>query len=208
MLYPLGVVPFASKDMNIQIISGDITKSTSDVIVNAANPKMLGGGGVDGAIHRAAGPRLLEECRKVKSVNGIRCPFGEARITPAGNLSASFVIHTVGPIYRNERYPASMLKAAYKNSCELALENNCKSISFPALSCGAYGYPHEEAAKIAIETCRVFKQLEISFYYKITHMVFIFRNWMIGACLCMTRASTRFKYCVDISISIVRPLRI
>jgi O-acetyl-ADP-ribose deacetylase len=150
--------------MNIQIISGNITKSTCDAIVNAANPKMLGGGGVDGAIHKAAGPRLLEECRKVKSVNGIRCPFGEARITLAGNLNANFVIHTVGPIYRNEQDPASTLRAAYRNSCELAVENNCKSISFPALSCGAYGYPHKEAAKIAIDTCREFPQLEISFY--------------------------------------------
>lgn len=150
--------------MNIKVIIGDITKSDCDAIVNAANPKMLGGGGVDGAIHRAAGPKLVEACRKVKSVNGVRCPFGQARITLAGNLNSKYVIHTVGPIYRNEKDPASVLASAYKNACELAIQNGCNTVSFPALSCGAYGYPHEQAAQIAIDTCRKFEELEVTFY--------------------------------------------
>lgn len=162
--------------MNMEIVSGHITQSACDAIVNAANPKMLGGGGVDGAIHKAAGPILLEECRKIKSVNGIRCPFGEARITPAGNLNSKFVIHAVGPIYRNEKDPASVLRSAYKNSCELAVKNDCKSVSFPALSCGAYGYPHQEAAKIAISTCSEYEQLEVAFYIFEKALFEIFKN--------------------------------
>jgi len=126
---------------NIQVHKGDITTAEVDAIVNAANPKMLGGGGVDGAIHQAAGPRLLESCRKVKATNGIRCPFGEARITSAGNLSAKFVIHAVGPRYKQEKEPEKLLASAYRQSMNLALQNNCTSIAFPALSCGAYGYP-------------------------------------------------------------------
>jgi len=148
----------------IKILFGDITKADTDAIVNAANPKMLGGGGVDGAIHRAAGPKLLEECRKVKSINGIRCPFGESRITSAGDLNSKFVIHTVGPIFRNQNDPARVLESAYESACTLAIEYGCESISFPAISCGAYGYPHEEAAKIAIGTCRKFTRLEVKFY--------------------------------------------
>ena len=99
---------------NIELIEGDITGAQVDAIVNAANPKMLGGGGVDGAIHKAAGPKLLEECRKIRSVNGIRCPFGEARITPAGNLKAKFVIHTVGPRYKIE--PTILCECVYRSA--------------------------------------------------------------------------------------------
>ncbi|WP_370671157.1 macro domain-containing protein [Pseudoalteromonas luteoviolacea] len=137
-----------------------------DVIVNAANPKMLGGGGVDGAIHRAAGPKLLEACKKIKSTNGVRCPFGEARITIAGNLPAKYVIHTVGPIYRQAQNPEATLKSAYFNSLQLAVENDCKSIAFPAISCGAYGYPLEEAAHIAVSTSMPFVKngLRVVFY--------------------------------------------
>lgn len=138
---------------NIRIIEGDITKLEVDAIVNAANPKMLGGGGVDGAIHMAAGPMLLEECRKVQSVNGIRCPFGEARITKAGNLKSRFVIHTAGPIYERENDPQSVLTSSYKNSLTLAKEAGCESIAFPAISCGVYGYPAEEAAHVALDVC-------------------------------------------------------
>ena len=101
---------------NIQLIEGDITLAEVDAIVNAANPKMLGGGGVDGAIHKAAGPRLLEKCRKVKPENGIRCPFGQARLTAAGDLTAKFVIHTVGPRYKIEANPSELhcvLKVLY-----------------------------------------------------------------------------------------------
>ena len=121
---------------NISLIQGDITTADVDAIVNAANPAMLGGGGVDGAIHRAAGRALLDACKQVKPVYGIRCPIGEARITPAGHLKARYVIHTVGPRYRMDDQPEELLRSAYRNSLLLALENHCKSIAFPAISCG------------------------------------------------------------------------
>lgn len=151
---------------NIEILEGDITLAKVDAIVNAANPKMLGGGGVDGAIHMSAGRKLFEECRKVKLVNGVRCPIGEARITPAGNLSSKYVIHTVGPRFKIDENPKMLLTSAYKNSLDLALANNCKSIAFPAISCGVYGYPLLEAAFIALGVCckPEYSQLEIYFY--------------------------------------------
>ena len=150
----------------IIIKQGDITTAPVDVIVNAANPKMLGGGGVDGAIHKAAGPKLLEECRKVKSINGIRCPFGEARITPGCDLKAKYVIHTVGPRYRIDADPEKLLNSAYQKSLNLAISNQCNSIAFPAISCGAYGYPVIEASKIAISVCQrtTYKEFTIYFY--------------------------------------------
>ncbi len=152
--------------MTITIKEGNIVEAQVDAIVNAANPMMLGGGGVDGAIHAAAGPKLLEECRKVKRVNGIRCPFGEARITKAGNLPCKYVIHTSGPIYRNEKEPNAVLMSSYENSLNLALDNSCLSVAFPAISCGAFGFPAETAAKIAIEVClrERYKHMEIYFY--------------------------------------------
>lgn len=157
-----------SKDKmdRIRIILGDITAADVDAIVNAANPVMLGGGGVDGAIHRAAGPSLVEACRRVPAHGGVRCPFGEARITEAGNLNARYVIHAVGPIYRREREPGRVLRSAYEQACHLALTHQCRSIAFPAISCGAYGYPHREAAEIALSTCgsKAFSALEVSFY--------------------------------------------
>jgi len=151
---------------NIQIVEGDITASNEDAIVNAANSRMLGGGGVDGAIHRAAGPTLLDECRKVPAVNGVRCPVGEARITSAGNLAAKYVIHTVGPIYASDPAPAQHLASAYRSSLRLAVSNGCKSVALPAISCGIYGYPLDEAARIAIATCREpeFADLKMVFY--------------------------------------------
>jgi len=138
----------------IKIIQGDITWASVDVIVNAANSRMLGGGGVDGAIHRAAGPKLLEACKKVKSENGIRCPTGEARITEAGNLTAKYVIHTVGPRYNIDQGPENLLSLAYKNSLDLALSHGCESIAFPAISCGIFGYPPQEAAQISVSICK------------------------------------------------------
>jgi O-acetyl-ADP-ribose deacetylase len=151
---------------SIEIVQGDITTAKVDAIVNAANSVMLGGGGVDGAIHRAAGPRLLEECRKVPAVNGIRCPVGEARITSAGNLPAKFVIHTVGPKYVSDPAPGAHLASAYRSSLHLALSNSCTSVAFPAISCGVYGYPHARAAEIAIRECSrdEFSDLIIIFY--------------------------------------------
>ena len=136
----------------IRIIQGDITTLQVDAIVNAANQMMLGGGGVDGAIHRAAGPELFEACLKVPEVrSGVRCPTGEARITPGFKLPAKFVIHTVGPVYRDGRHgEPELLAACYRNSLALAAENGCKSIAFPCISTGVYGYPIEDAAKIAV----------------------------------------------------------
>ena len=139
---------------DIKIIKGDITQASVDAVVNAANSIMLGGGGVDGAIHRAAGPELLEACKKVKSENGVRCPTGEARITEAGNLKAKYVIHTVGPRYNIDKTPEKLLSSAYMNSLDLALSNGCESIAFPAISCGVFGYPPQEAAKIAVSVCK------------------------------------------------------
>ena len=138
----------------IKIVQGDITKARVDAIVNAANSVMLGSGGVDGAIHRAAGPKLLAACRKVQPENGIRCPAGEARITQAGNLKAKYVIHTVGPRYGVDPDPETLLASAYKNSLDLAAANGCRSIAFPAISCGVYGFPPKKAAEISVSVCR------------------------------------------------------
>ena len=151
---------------NIHITTGDITTARVDAIVNAANEVMLGGGGVDGAIHRAAGPALLAECREVPAVNGIRCPTGEARITGAGDLPARYVIHTVGPVYAEVDNPASLLASAYRNSLQLALDNQCRSVAFPAISCGVFGYPLAEAAAVALATCADsrFAELDIHFF--------------------------------------------
>ena len=142
----------------IKIIQGDITTLAVDAIVNAANQVMLGGGGVDGAIHRAAGRELYEACLKVSEVRpGVRCPTGEARITPGFKLPAKFVIHTVGPVYRDGQHgEPEKLAACYRNSLALAAENGCKSIAFPCISAGVYGYPIEDAAKIAVGEVREF----------------------------------------------------
>ncbi len=160
-------------DRHIFIVEGDITAAPVDAIVNAANPGMLGGGGVDGAIHRAAGPELLEECLKVEPVDGIRCPTGEARLTPAGNLKAGYVIHTVGPRYQIDKDPEVYLASAYQNSLDLALSKQCQSIAFPAISCGVYGYPAREAAQIALSVCNrdKYRQLKIYFYLFTEKMV-------------------------------------
>ncbi|PYK18842.1 MAG: O-acetyl-ADP-ribose deacetylase [Verrucomicrobia bacterium] len=139
-------------DSRIQIVHGDITKLDVDAIVNAANSTLLGGGGVDGAIHRAAGTELLAECRALGG-----CEPGKAKITRGYRLPARFVIHTVGPIWRGgKRDEARILANCYRNSLQLAVENEVKTIAFPAISCGAYGYPIEQAAQIALETTREF----------------------------------------------------
>jgi len=134
----------------IEVVQADITTLAVDAIVNAANETLLGGGGVDGAIHRAAGPELLAACR---SLGG--CPTGEARITPGFRLPARWVIHTVGPVWHGgTRHEAELLTACYRNSFELALQHGLHSIAFPAISTGVYGYPKREAAAIAIAAMR------------------------------------------------------
>jgi len=132
----------------LAIVEGDITKEETDAIVNAANSGLRGGGGVDGAIHRAGGPSILEECRKIG-----HCPTGQAVITSGGNLLAKYVIHTVGPVWSGgNRNEAGLLKSAYLESLKIASKKGLKSVSFPAISTGAYGYPLNEAARIALKT--------------------------------------------------------
>jgi len=132
----------------IELVQGDITAQDTDVIVNAANSTLLGGGGVDGAIHRAGGPAILAECRRLGG-----CATGDAKITTAGNLKARFVVHTVGPIYRDgEHGEADSLASAYRCSLTLAAEHGARSIAFPSISTGAYGFPIDAAAAIAVRT--------------------------------------------------------
>jgi len=134
----------------VSIIEGDITQQATEAIVNAANPSLMGGGGVDGAIHRAGGPAILEECKKIIAERG-RLPTGKAVITTGGKLKAKYVIHTVGPVWHGgNRNEAELLKSAYQECLRLATERRLSSISFPSISTGAYGYPVKEAAKVAV----------------------------------------------------------
>ncbi len=140
----------------IRVVQSDITQLKVDAIVNAANSTLLGGGGVDGAIHRAAGPELMEYCATLGG-----CPTGEAKITPGFRLPARYVIHTVGPVYHGGKSnEATLLANCYRHSLELALQNGVRTIAFPSISTGAYGYPKEEAARIAVS---VMKQYEDKF---------------------------------------------
>lgn len=153
----------------IEILKGDITKVTVDAIVNAANTSLLGGGGVDGAIHRAGGPEILDDCRKIIARQG-GCKTGEAVITTAGNLKAKFVIHTVGPVWNGgNKNEAQKLADCYKNSLRLASDNDCRTIAFPCISTGVYGYPLNEAAKVAVDTVLEF----VSNSDKIEKVIFV-----------------------------------
>jgi O-acetyl-ADP-ribose deacetylase len=140
----------------IEIVRGDITQLDVDAIVNAANERMLGGGGVDGAIHRAAGHQLYEACLAVPEVRPeVRCPTGESRITPGFNLRARYVIHTVGPVWRGGmRGEPALLASCYRTALELGRQHHIRSIAFPAISCGVYGYPLDAAAAIAVRETR------------------------------------------------------
>lgn len=143
--------------MKIELIKGDITKIKSDAIVNAANSSLLGGGGVDGAIHRAGGSQILEECKEIRNRQG-KCKTGEAVKTTAGNLPAKYVIHTVGPIWNNDEEKSSQLLAnCYRNSLKLAESLDVKTIAFPNISTGVYRFPKELAAKIAVEVVTNFE---------------------------------------------------
>jgi O-acetyl-ADP-ribose deacetylase (regulator of RNase III) len=143
----------------IAIVEADITSLSVDAIVNAANERMLGGGGVDGAIHRAAGQELFDACLRVPEVRpGVRCPTGESRITPGFRLPARFVIHTVGPVWRGGRHgEPALLASCYRSALTLARDQGLQSIAFPAISCGVYGYPLDEAAGIAVREVRGFE---------------------------------------------------
>lgn len=140
----------------LRLVQGDITTEAVDAIVNAANSSLLGGGGVDGAIHRAGGPAILDECKAIVARQG-RLPTGQAVITTAGNMPAKHVIHTVGPVWSGgRRGEAELLADCYRNSLALAAKHGCRTVAFPAVSCGVYGYPLEAACRIAVQEVRKF----------------------------------------------------
>jgi O-acetyl-ADP-ribose deacetylase (regulator of RNase III) len=146
----------------LSLMQGDITKQETDAIVNAANSSLMGGGGVDGAIHRAGGPAILEECKKIRAEQG-PLPAGQAVITTAGDMKARYVIHTVGPVWHGgDKSEPEVLASAYRESLKLANENRLSSISFSSISTGAYGYPVDQAAKVALQTVRTFLQADTS----------------------------------------------
>jgi O-acetyl-ADP-ribose deacetylase (regulator of RNase III) len=156
----------------ISIVQGDITKQTTEAIVNAANSSLMGGGGVDGAIHRAGGPAILEECKQIVARQG-RLPTGQAVITTGGNLKARYVIHTVGPIWHGGKSgEPELLASAYRESLKVAAENNLGSISFPSISTGAYGYPVAEAARVAVKTVAEFLRGEATSLKEVVFVLF------------------------------------
>jgi O-acetyl-ADP-ribose deacetylase (regulator of RNase III) len=146
----------------VVLVQGDITEQATDAIVNAANPTLMGGGGVDGAIHRKGGPKILEECKKIRATeypDGL--PTGKAVITSGGNLKARYVIHTVGPVWRDGRSgEPELLADAYRNSLKLAVSKGLRTIAFPSISTGAYGYPVEKASQVAISIVKEFLEKE------------------------------------------------
>ena len=159
------------KKTEVSMIQGDITKQGTDAIVNAANSSLMGGGGVDGAIHRAGGPAILEECKRIVARQG-RLPAGQAVITTGGNLKARYVIHTVGPIWRGGGNEAALLKSAYYECLKAATEDKIASISFPSISTGAYGYPVNEAAEVAVGTVISFLEEQATSLEKVVFVLF------------------------------------
>ena len=164
-------------DTRVSMIQGDITKQATDVIVNAANSSLMGGGGVDGAIHRAGGPAILEECKQVVARQG-RLPTGQAVITTGGNLKARYVIHTVGPVWHGgSGNEAELLRNAYYECLKLAAENGLASISFPSISTGAYGYPVDEAAETAVSTIVSFLKEQATSLKEVVFVLFDSRTY-------------------------------
>ncbi len=161
----------------LSLIQGDITRQVTDAIVNAANSSLMGGGGVDGAIHRAGGPKILEECKQIVSRQG-PLPSGKAVITTGGNLPAKYVIHTVGPIWHGGTGgEAQTLASAYKESLRIAETYNLKSVSFPSISTGAYGYPVDAAAEVAIQTVIIFLKEEAVSIKEVVFVLFDSRTY-------------------------------
>jgi O-acetyl-ADP-ribose deacetylase (regulator of RNase III) len=161
----------------LAIIQGDITEQATDAIVNAANSGLMGGGGVDGAIHRAGGPAILEECKQIVAEHG-RLPTGQAVITTGGNLRAKYVIHTVGPVWRGgNNNEAALLESAYRQSLKLAAAQKLNSISFPSISTGAYGYPLAEAAEIALKTAFSFLNSQTTSVKEVVFVLFDARSY-------------------------------
>jgi O-acetyl-ADP-ribose deacetylase (regulator of RNase III) len=161
----------------LAIIQGDITKQTTDAIVNAANPGLMGGGGVDGAIHRGGGPAILEECKQIVAKQG-RLPTGKAVITTGGNLRAKHVIHTVGPIWQGgDKGEAALLGSAYRESLKLATERRLTSVSFPSISTGAYGYPVAEASRVAITAVVLFLRKQVTSVKEVVFVLFDSRTY-------------------------------
>ena len=168
---------FVINQTRLSIIQGDITKQATDAIVNAANPGLMGGGGVDGAIHRAGGPAILEECKQIVASQG-RLPTGKAVITTGGNLTAKHVIHTVGPIWQGgNKGEASLLESAYRQSLKLAAAHNLTSVSFPSISTGAYGYPVAEAARVATAAVVSFLREQVTSVKEVVFVLFDSRTY-------------------------------
>ncbi len=168
-------------EAEISIIQGDITRQSTDAIVNAANSSLLGGGGVDGAIHRAGGPAILEECKQIVARQR-RLPTGKAVITTGGNLAAKHVIHTVGPVWHGGgRGEAELLKSAYRESLKLAAGNSLASVSFPSISTGAYGYPVEQAAGVALATVIAFLREKMTSVKEVVFVLFDSRTYEMYA---------------------------
>jgi O-acetyl-ADP-ribose deacetylase len=165
------------KSSVLRLIEGDITEQSTDAIVNAANSSLMGGGGVDGAIHRAGGPSILDECKKIRAEKG-RLPAGQAVITTGGNLPSRYVIHTVGPIWHGgNNNEAEVLASAYKESLLLAVKQGLTSICFPSISTGAYGYPLDEAAQVALKTVTDFLKQDTSLK-QVTFVLFDQRTFL------------------------------
>ena len=166
------IVEVIINQAKLRIVQGDITKQDTDAIVNAANSSLMGGGGVDGAIHRAGGPAILEECKQIVARQG-RLPTGKAVMTAGGNIKARYVIHTVGPIWRGgDKGEPELLASAYQESLKLAMENQLSSISFPSISTGVYGYPVDKASRVAIGVVIAFLRRSVTSIREIVFVLF------------------------------------